>query len=97
MPKETPVWIPLGIVHNDDYYCREALMRRVKAEIREGRLELRGYHKDKRWRASDPIPYPYCLELELNWVAGPSREDGDNPRFPGRKYHCDVSAFHRNN
>lgn len=94
---KTPVWIPLGIVHNDDYYCRKALMRRVEAEIREGRLELRGYHKDKRWRASDPIPYPYCLELKLDWVAGPSREDGDNPRFSGHKYHCDVSAFHRNN
>jgi hypothetical protein len=95
--KTPPVWIPLGIVHNDDYYCREALMRRVQAEFREGRLELRGYHKDERWRESEPIPYPYCLELELDWVAGPSREDGDNPRFPGLKYHCDVSVSHRNN
>jgi hypothetical protein len=39
--KTPPAWIPLGIVHNDDYYCREALMRRVQAEFRGGRLELR--------------------------------------------------------
>jgi len=95
---ETPVgWVPLGIVHNENYYCREVLMRRVEEEMRKRRLELRGSHKDERWRASKPIPYPYCLELGFNWVAGPSREDGGKPRFPGRKYHCDVSAFHLNN
>ena len=71
-------------------------MQRVDAEWRDGRLLLWGYHGDDR-RQCKPIPYPYSLELLLDWVAGPSREDGGNPHFPELKYDYDVGAYHRHN
>jgi len=97
---ETPAGlVPLGIIHSDAYDdCREPLMRRVEMELRVGRLTLWGYPRGKHRCGSKPIPpYPYTLELELDWVAGPGREDGGNPRFPGVEYHCDVGAHHRDN
>jgi hypothetical protein len=86
--------VPLGTVHSETY--RDRLMQRVDAEWRDGRLLLWGYHGDDR-RQCKPIPYPYSLELLLDWVAGPGREDDANPRFPGLVYDCDVSAYHLHN
>jgi hypothetical protein len=86
--------VPLGTVRSDTY--RELLMQRVEAEWRAARLLLWGYHGDDR-RQCKPIPYPYSLELQLDWVAGPGREDCANPRFPELKYSCHVSAYYRHN
>ena len=86
--------VPLGTGHGDTY--RELLMQRVEREWRAARLLLWGYHGDER-RQYKPIPYPYSLERRLDWVAGQSREDGGNARFPELKYFCDVSAYHGHN
>ena len=90
--------IPLGIIHSDSYdYCRKPLMELIDAEWRAGRLTLWGYERGANWNKGKPIPYPDNLELELDWVAGPGRTEGANPRFPGLACYCDVGAFHRTN
>jgi hypothetical protein len=91
--------VPLGIIHTDHYDdCREPLMRCVETEWRVGKLTLWGYPRGKHRCGSKPIPpYPCTLELELDWVAGPGRDDNGNPRFPELEYYCDVSAYHRDN
>jgi hypothetical protein len=90
--------IPLGVIHTDAYdNCREPLMELIRAKWRAGRLTLWGYCRGKNWSNSKPIPYLDKLDLELDWVAGPGRTDGSNPRFPALAYYCDVSAFHHSN
>ena len=79
--------LPLGILHTEEYTgCREALMKDIAAEQAANPC-LRGYSSQYQ-REPELIP---CA-VEIDWFAGPDRENGDSPDFPNVEYHCDVSA-----
>jgi hypothetical protein len=84
--------VPLGIIHTDAYDdCREPLMDLISAEWRVCRLTLWGYRNNRP--KSAPILDPH--DLEIDWIAGPDRENG-NPAYPELDgYHCDVGAAPR--
>src|SRR4030088_1579815 len=76
--------IPLGSIHNERR--RGALMAVVDREWHKGALSLWGF---EGWRGAEHKPVP--LGYELNWVGGPSREEG-HPNFFSLTYFCDVTA-----
>ncbi len=77
--------VPLDSVNNERN--AEAVMAAIERAWRMGQVELWGYEGN-----FSPTLKPVPADYAIVWMAGPGRENGDHPEYPGLAYYCDAGA-----